>query len=189
LNQDHENTQVNCFPPVWPGTTRPELTSWLAGTSSHDPAERVTADYLLAGIQNGLPMHCFSGGNGAMYRETNFNNGKGGVIIIADEIEVTENAIVNRMNPVEGADFVGNPSDGPSGGGMMVLVGNTVSVDSSAQFEAALESTPSTTDNHRTVAQMDVASLAVPASGIGTGAGNGQLFTIDLGTGIPTRLF
>ena len=163
--------ECNGYPAQQPGDNRPKNDVATALSPSS-----ITRRKVELAILGGYAMHCFSGGNGATYRNNTVSEAKGGLIIIADEIEFGSTAIINAMSPVPSQDLASFPHQGPGAGGMITLVADTITVDASALFEAAVESTPATTDNHRTKAQLATDPHAFPGP---PGAANGQLITVN----------
>ena len=178
--------EINNFPSLLPGQ-RQINESEAATTPITSPGRRATARMFEAAMLNGSSMEMFQGGNGGTYRQNAESRNKGGLIVIAEEIEIGPTAIIDNMNPeIEDSFASGNPIVGQSGGGVLTLVSEMITVDPQALFEAAAPSDPAVgagTNNHRTSSQLATDSDFLDH------AANGQMFQVNRLTAVVSSIF
>ena len=127
-------------------------------------------------VLNGEPMQMFTGGHGDANNTANIPNAAGGgLVIVADTINLQSGGVIANLHAASSA------LEGPSGGGMVILVANTITIDANFEFELGVAGVPNNRAYYEGQRLTNIEDVP--------GAGNGHLFTINPSTGVFVRIF
>lgn len=145
-------------------------------SNPHAQGGQLTLEQFFYHVQNATAFHNFQGGHGeASNTQMIVQDPGAGLILIASTINIGAGADFKNMFAKPSSGF-----NGPSAGGILILVANAITVDNAASFEAGAAGNfedrafwSDTVTNGNQVAN----------------AGNGQCFILSLNTSLPGQVF